>query len=106
MGILIAVAWIVLLIGAIYLFLIRPQRRDAVAHEALIKSLDVGDEVVLASGIVGQIMTVDEANNLFGVEIAPGVQVAVIRQAVNRRVEHSDGTTSDEIDVTRDETNE
>lgn len=102
MGPLILVLWLVLTFGAFYLLLIRPQRRQLAAHAELVESLEVGDEVVLTSGILGQIVAEDPDDDLFTVQIAPGVHIGVMRSAVGRRMVIPAETDGDEIDVTQE----
>lgn len=71
---------------AVFWFLmIRPARKAQRAQMELIASLEVGDEVVLNSGIFGRIASIED--NTAGVEIAPGTVVKVAIQVVVRRVE-------------------
>ena len=43
-----------------YFFIIRPQNKQRKAHEDLITSLEVGDEVVTSGGLLGRINKVGE----------------------------------------------
>ena len=53
------------LIGGLFLFMyfmiIRPQKKKQKEHEALVGGLAKGDEVVLSSGLLGKIVSVDES---------------------------------------------
>jgi preprotein translocase subunit YajC len=68
-----------------WLLFIRPQQRRIREHNALVASIQAGDEVVLSAGIFGRI--VDLGPEEMTIEVAPGVQLRVARQAVLRRVE-------------------
>lgn len=54
------IAPMVFMYGAIfaifYFILIRPQQKQRKAHEALVRALKKGDEVVTAGGIVGEVV--------------------------------------------------
>lgn len=54
-----------LLLGGLFVFMyfviIRPQRKRAKEHEQLTSSLSKGDEVVMNSGLLGKISSVDDA---------------------------------------------
>jgi preprotein translocase subunit YajC len=65
---------------AFWLLLIRPQRRRQRAQEEMIAALRVGDEIVTAGGLYGDIIELAEDEVL--VEIAEGVEVRVARRAV------------------------
>jgi preprotein translocase subunit YajC len=49
-----------LLVGIFYFLLIRPQRQQQKQHEALLKGLKKGDEVVTSGGIIGRVIHVKE----------------------------------------------
>ena len=51
---------IVAFIGIFYFILIRPQRQQAKKHEALLKGIKKGDEIVTSGGIVGEVVHVKE----------------------------------------------
>jgi preprotein translocase subunit YajC len=63
-----------------WLLLIRPQRRRQRAQEEMIGSLRVGDEIVTAGGLYGDITAI-EGDEVY-VEIADGVEVRMARRAV------------------------
>lgn len=73
-----------LFLGLMWFVLIRPQQQRVRRQAQLVASLQVGDEVVTAGGIVGRIVGLedDEAH----IEVAPGVVMRFLRLAVNTRV--------------------
>ena len=60
-----------------YFLLIRPQQRRVKQHRAMIEAVKRGDTVVLASGVIGKVTRVDEAE--VQVEIAQGTTVRVVK---------------------------
>lgn len=64
-----------------YFLMIRPERKRQTEHQNLLSSLKKGDEVVLTSGIVAKILSVDDKTLM--VEIADKVRVKVLKQAVS-----------------------
>jgi len=79
---------IIVIIAIFWLLIIRPaQRRQAQAMN-LQKSVEVGDEVVLTSGIFGRI--VEETDEHLGLEVADGVRIRVLRGAISSKVERDD----------------
>jgi preprotein translocase subunit YajC len=70
--------------GLMWVLLILPQQRRMRQHQAVIASLEVGDEVVTAGGVYGTITSVDEET--LAVEVAPGVVLRVLRNAVSQRI--------------------
>ena len=81
---------------------ILPQQRRVRAHQALVASVQPGDEVVLSAGIYGRI--VDLGPEDMTLAVAPGVELRVARQAVLRRVEYTTGAGDehDERDLADD----
>jgi preprotein translocase subunit YajC len=73
----------------LWLLFIRPQQRRVRGHQSLVAELEHGDEIVLTAGIYGRI--VDLGPEDMQVEVAPGVELRVARQAVLRRVEDATG---------------
>jgi len=65
-----------------YFMLIRPQQKQMKAHQALIAGLKRGDTVVLSSGMIGKITRVETDQAM--VEIAQGVNVAVVKQMITQ----------------------
>jgi preprotein translocase subunit YajC len=72
---------IVAMFALLWLFLIRPQRARAQAHRELLTRVDVGDEILTVGGLYGNIVAIDEDDDL-RLEIAPGTQVRIARRAV------------------------
>ena len=72
----------ILIFVVFYFLLIRPQTKRAKEHQAMIKALEVGAEVVPAGGILGKVTEVSE--QFLTVEIADGVVVKVQRHTVSQ----------------------
>ena len=87
----------VLLLGVFYFLLIRPQQRRAKEQQALIRSVEEGDEIVMTSGIIGTIVAIDDEDDTLTVEIAAGTQVRILRAGVGRLL------TADDEDYDEDE---
>ncbi len=64
-----------------YFLLIRPQQKRAKETKAMLSSLQKGDEIVTAGGVVGKIAKLSDA--YADVEIAPNVEVTVQRSAIS-----------------------
>lgn len=81
-----ALLWMILMLGAFYALVIRPQRRSMAAHQALLASLTEGDEVITMGGIYGRIERLGE--EVVELEVAPGTSFRVARAAISRKVEN------------------
>lgn len=71
---------LILMFVVMYFFLIRPQQKKAKEHRATVASLKRGDRVITNGGIYGQITHV--ADDHLMVEIADGVKIKIVRDAV------------------------
>ena len=80
----IALLYLVLLVLAFLVLVVRPQRRQLAAHRALVTSLEVGDEIITTGGIHATIRAIDET--VLHVEVADGVVLRLARGAVASRV--------------------
>ena len=80
----------VVLLGVMYLLMIRPQQRRAKLQRAMLESLEVGDEVMTSGGILGRITDIDDDEGILTVEIAPGTVVRMVRQGIARRIVEDD----------------
>ena len=77
------IVWLVLMVGAFYLLLWRPQqRRIADGARACRAEIQEGDEVLTTSGIYGRIARLGEADA--ELEIAPGTVIRVARGAIGQ----------------------
>ena len=74
----------VLMVGAIYLLLWRPQQRRMAAVRRLQAEIEEGDEVLTTSGIYGTIVRLGESDA--DLEIAPNTVIHVARGAIGQRL--------------------
>lgn len=86
---------LVLMGGLFYFLLIRPQQRKARAQRDLISSVEVGDEIMTAGGIIGTVTDIDEEEDVLSVEIAPNTTVRVVKRAVSQRFVEGDDVDDD-----------
>jgi preprotein translocase subunit YajC len=71
---------IIVAFGFLWFVLVRPQKRRQVAQQQMLSSLAVGDEVLTAGGLYGEVIRLGEEE--ITLEIAPGVEVRVARRAI------------------------
>lgn len=55
-----ALIWLVVMFGFMYLFAIRPQKKQQKAHEELMSTMEVGDSVLTTSGFYGTVIDITE----------------------------------------------
>src|SRR5262245_31404566 len=70
----------VLLLGVMYVLMIRPQRKRQQDHQSMIDSCGVGEDVLTTGGIYGTV-TRAEGDDLV-VEIADGITVHMTRRGI------------------------
>ena len=86
--------------GVFYFLLIRPQQRRARAQQALLRGVEVGDEIVTTAGVFGTIIDIDDDSDVITVEIAPGTRIRMVRAGVGRIVgDEPEVIESDELDT-------
>ena len=73
---------LILVFLIMYFLLIRPQQRKLKEHQAMVAALRRGDQVVTSGGIVGRVTRVKDGESELEVEIAPNVQVRVVRSTI------------------------
>ncbi len=71
----------IILIGAFYFLLIRPQTKRAKEHKQMVDAIKKGDEIVSGGGVLGRVTEVGE--NFAQVEIAENVQIRIQKQSVS-----------------------
>jgi preprotein translocase subunit YajC len=71
---------IILAFGFLWLVLVRPQKKRQVAQQQMLAEIKVGDEVVTAGGIYGEVT--EDAGDDVMVRIAPNVEVRIARRAI------------------------
>ena len=76
---------LLLIVLAFWLLVIRPAKRRQQDMTRIQNSVSVGSEVMLGSGIFGTVVSVGDAT--ISLQIAPGTEIKVARQAVVRVVE-------------------
>ena len=65
-----------------YFLLIRPQQKKQKEARAMLESLEKGNEVVTAGGVLGRIVKLDD--QYATLEVAPNVQMVVQRGAISQ----------------------
>ena len=72
---------LLLIFAIMYFLLIRPQQKKLKDHQAMVKALRRGDQVVTQGGLIGKVTKVKEDNEL-EVELADGVKVRVVQSTI------------------------
>lgn len=73
----------VLIIGVMYLFLIRPQQKKMKQHQEMVSNIRRGDRVLTAGGLIGVVHKIVN-NEEFILELEDSIKVRVIRSAISQ----------------------
>jgi preprotein translocase subunit YajC len=93
-GALIQLLILLLIPFAMYFFMIRPQRRRMREQQELQRSIQVGDEVITTSGVYG-IITGEDGDSRFWLEIDDDVQIRIARAAISGKATLDDDAGAD-----------
>jgi preprotein translocase subunit YajC len=74
----------VVIFGAFYFLLIRPQQKKQKAHSALISALKVGDEILTAGGMLGKVTGVSDHYAI--VSISDNTEIKIQKSSVSQVV--------------------
>lgn len=87
---------LLLLAVLFYLLVLRPAQRRQREAAAVVSALRPGAQVMTTAGLYGTVRSVDDDS--VQLEIAPGVVVRLVKQAVGKVVTPVEGDTSDADD--------
>ena len=73
---------LVIFVGAAYFLMIRPQQKRMREHQSQIDALQPGDRVILNSGVFATLSHIADTQAI--VELAPGVEVTILKQVIAR----------------------
>jgi preprotein translocase subunit YajC len=82
----------------LYFVLVRPQRRRQVEQQRMLNEIEVGDEVVTAGGIYGEITAIEDDDDV-RVRIAPELEVRVARRAIGGVVKKPEAEDEDAFEA-------
>ncbi len=71
----------VVIFGAFYFLLIRPQQKKQKAHNELVAAISTGDEVITAGGILGKVTAVSDLYATL--EIADKVEIKIQKSTIS-----------------------
>jgi preprotein translocase subunit YajC len=88
--------FIALLALAFYFLILRPQRKRQQAIRETMNAISPGNRVMLASGLFGTVVSVGSKQVVL--EISPGTELTVLKQAISRVVTAEDEDNLEEHD--------
>ncbi|MDR1852461.1 MAG: preprotein translocase subunit YajC [Propionibacteriaceae bacterium] len=93
--------------AALYFLMIRPQKKRQEEQKKAMDALGPGDRVMTIGGILATVVQVGEKQMV--IEIAPGVEITVLKQAISQQkvedeFEYVDADSSEHEDTTFGET--
>lgn len=87
--------FIVVLFGAIYVFMILPQRRARRAQQELITKIGPGTEVITTGGLYGTVTEIEDGETVL-LEIAEDTEIRIAKSAIVRAMPAPDAAESAE----------
>ncbi|OAI44476.1 hypothetical protein AYO38_02105 [bacterium SCGC AG-212-C10] len=93
------IAYTVLTVVAFYFILLQPVLKNQKEQKKAVQYLQIGDEVVTTGGLIGEVkdvVTPADGPTEIIIEIAPGVRVRAVTDAISRRL-----TTLEPVVATR-----
>ncbi len=93
--------FIALLVAAFYFLILRPQRKRQQALQQTMNSVSPGSRVMLGSGLFGTVVSVGPRQVVL--EISPGTELTVLKQAISKIVTEDDEDRLEEEDELEDE---
>jgi preprotein translocase subunit YajC len=89
--------FIALLVAAFYFLILRPQRKRQQALQHTMSALSPGSRVMLGSGVFGTIVSVGPRQVVL--EISPGAELTVLKQAISKIVTEDDEDVLEEDEL-------
>jgi preprotein translocase subunit YajC len=86
--------FIALLVAAFYFLILRPQRKRQQALQQTMSAISPGSRVLLGSGLFGTVISVGPRQVVL--EISPGAELTVLKQAITKIVTDDDEDSLDE----------
>ena len=93
--------FIALLVAAFYFLILRPQRKRQQALQQTMHALSPGSRVMLGSGVFGTVVSVGPKQVVL--EISPGAELTVLKQAISKVVTEADEDRPEEEDELEEE---
>ncbi|MCL5781416.1 preprotein translocase subunit YajC [Desulforamulus profundi] len=75
-----SIIYIVALFAILYFLMIRPQQKRQKQHAAMIKGLNVGDNIVTVGGVLGSVVKIKDTTVV--VRVADKVHVEFLKSAI------------------------
>ena len=93
--------FIALLVAAFYFLILRPQRKSQQAQQQTMHALSPGSRVMLGSGVFGTVVSVGPRQVVL--EVSPGAELTVLKQAISKVVTEADEDRLEEEDELEEE---
>ena len=96
---------VVLMIGVMYVTMIRPQQKRLRQHQQLVSAIRPGDEIVTIGGMYGIVRALNDEDSTVIIEADGGGRMKFSRQAISRRVNEpvEDEVQADEAEPSTDD---
>ncbi len=95
----------VLAVAAFYFILLQPVLKSQREQRKAVKALQIGDEIVTTGGLIAEVIDVvtpPDSQTYLVLEIAPGVRIRSVPDAVSRRLSTLVGEPGQEEEIEED----
>ena len=65
----------IMMIGVVYLLIIRPQQKQKKEHQNMLSNLKIGDKVVTSSGMIGKISNIKNEKNIVVLKVDDNTKI-------------------------------
>ena len=91
-----SIGWLVLMVAIFYFLLIRPQQKQKKQRNAMMDSLNVGDDIYTAGGILGTITRIKEQT--IWLRISDKCEIELLKSSIGGLKAKEDHQTDAKID--------
>lgn len=87
------IGWMIFMVAIFYFVMIRPQRRREKERRSLIEAVKAGDRVLLANGIIGEVLSVTDKTLVM--RTAKETKIEVLKSAMAQVLDGKDDLPSE-----------
>ena len=89
------IAWFVIIIGFMYFFMIRPQKKEQKRQQELMDSMEIGDYVLTTSGFYGVLIDISDDDVIVEFGNNKNCRISMQKKAIAQVEKPSDSTSAE-----------
>ena len=83
----------ILIILAFYFLLIKPERKKQQEHKNFVNNVEINTKVIVAGGIIGKVVKVNDKDNSLLISISQDVNIKVVKDSIHPFIEENKANT-------------